>query len=159
MISDRELPAAIDATNEANRRAMDLQIRLLAFFTPWVGKKVEKADGTLLQKVQTGLKEYIGELPCTPSVHVYRSSSAYSMDWTVKVSKSYGEGMGGGTTYATATVHVGELQGDTLVKLGSPITLRTDYTLENVRAARKKAADLKKAYEDARSECHPFGEW
>ena len=67
--------------------------------------------------------------------------------------------MGGGCAYATANVHVGELQGDTLVKLGSPITLRTDYTLESVRAARQKAADLKKQYEDARSECYPFGEW
>ncbi len=159
MVSDRELPAAIEATNEANRRAMELKPRLLAFFEPYVGKKVEKADGTLLAKVQAGLKEYIGELPCTPSVHIYRTSSSYSMDWTVKVSKSYGDGDSGGTTYATATVYVGELRGDTLVKLATPTTFRTDYTLESVRAARKKAAELKKVYEDARNECFPFGEW
>lgn len=159
MISDRELPANIEATNEANRLAMELQGRLLAFFRPYVGKKVAKADGTLLAKISEKLKDFLGKLPCTPSLHVCRLSSVYSMDWTVRVSKNYGEGMSGGATYAVANVYVGELSGDTLTKLGDPVVLRTDYTVESIQEARKNARAAKDAYEKAKGECFPFGEW
>ncbi len=165
MISDRELPAAVEATNEANRRAMVLQTRLLAFFQSYVGKKVKKVDGTLLAKIQADLNEYLGDVSptssvytcrsATSSVHICRSRSDYSLDWMVKVSKSYGEGV----TYASACAFVGELRNGVLVKLGNPVVLKTDYTVEGVRAARQKAADLKRAYDDARGACYPFGEW
>lgn len=155
MISDRELPFKIEALNEANRRANDLQLQLLAFFLPRVGEKIEKADGSLLAKVEKALAEYVGKLPCTPDLHVYRSSSAYTLQWAVKVCKRYGDGC----TYAEATVTVGDLRGDTLVKLADRIEHRTDYSVEKVREARQRAAEAKRAYESARDECYPFGEW
>jgi len=152
MISELELPAKVEAVNEANRSAMELQRQLLAFFSPLVGQKVQKHDGSLLAKVDKALKEYLSKQPSLPVFHVYRSNSVYTLRWTVKSSKSYGAGC----SYAEATAYVGDLVGDVLVSLGEPVVLRDDYTVEGVRAACQKVRELKSAYEKARDDCYPF---
>lgn len=159
MILSIELPANIEATNEANRRAMELQQQLLAFFAPFVGKKVQKQDGGLLAKIAQQLKESLGEFPHTTALQVYRSTASYAMMWSVRVRRGY-VGHHGSEMWSSAetTVRVGDLDGDVLVNLASPMVLRTDYTVENIRAARQKAAEAKSLYEAARAECGPFGE-
>lgn len=157
MISDRELPTVVELTNEANRIAMELQGKLLAFFKPHVGAKVLNVTGALSARIADKLLASVGKLPCTPSLHVYRELSSSWLQWTVKASKNYGGGMVG-AAYVTAEVRVGELYGSILMTICEPMVLKTDYTVEEVMAARKAARAAGEVYAKAKVACFPFGE-
>lgn len=152
MISVHELPAKIAATNRANQLANEWQAKLLAVFAKHVGQKILKADGSLLAKIEKELPER----PCTHNVRIYRHHSNYSLAWVVNVSERIDNI---GTTYAEAVIYVGSTRGDQLTGLEPVRTLRTDYSLAELAAARERTAAAKKAYDEAREACYPFGEY
>ncbi len=156
-----ELETRVRAANAANAYANDLWQKLTEIFRPFVGKQITAKSGQLLSKVEKLLPEF----PCTPDLHVYRHVTNYSLAWTVKaceVAKDVVMGHGGIANYWETTVYIGDLQGTVLSKLcesyqDKPIW-RTDYTVEEVLANREAAKAAKKAYDDAKNNCYPFGE-
>lgn len=125
--------------------------RLIPMFSPLVGQKILKADGSLLKKWQDALPtfEYSNEL------HVYRHTSNYSLAWTVKTCEFMPPGS---CMYHETTVYIGELKGQTLEKLSRPFEARDDYTVEEIENKRAEFEAAKKAMEAARSKLYPFGE-
>ena len=63
-----KLLAKVTAVNRANREAIELHPKLIAIFAEFLGKKVIKADGALLQKVQ----DLIPTFPNNTSLQIYR---------------------------------------------------------------------------------------
>jgi len=154
------LAAKVKATNAANAYAMELWDKLSGVFAPFVGKKIEKADGCLLAKIG----KLLPMLPNSVSLGVYRYRSAYSLMYVVKTCESIPPQIGNlhedyGCTYYEASCYVGEMRDGVLLKLCDRPTLRADYTAKEVTANRAAYAAAKKIADEAQGKLHPFGEY
>lgn len=154
-----ELTAEVNAVNLANGYANELLPKLVEFFTPLVGQKIVKADGSLLAKLESKLPVFPAEKG-RPGQHVhasvmtYRHRSDYSLAWTVKVCWPIPPHT---CTYYERTLYVGDMSGDTLKEMTKHLEpWRTDYTVEAAVAKIEAYEAAKKAADDARSECWPF---
>ncbi len=154
-----ELTAKVQAVNEANAYALTVYDLVIPIFTPLVGQKVEKAGGDLLAKLQKLMPEF----GYSHRRHVYKLTSPYTLGWVVKACVNYSEWGRESYAYHEVTVYVGDLKGDILTKLYPRpdvlnTTWRSDYTVEEIKDKQRKAKEAKEAYENARSDCFPFGE-
>lgn len=151
------LAAKVAAVNAANKLAVELYPKLREVFEPFVGQKIEKADGTLLAKIAKLMPEF----PCTPGLHVYKYGSDYSLAWCVKTCESSSGRTGDYqiANYHETMVYVGNIKNGVLVDFYKAPELRTDYTVEAVEAAREAYKKAKQAADDAQSKLHPFGEY
>ena len=141
----------VQAVNAANKMALELYPKLVEVFQPLVGKKILKADGTILEKY----KKLMPELPNTPSMMVYRYSSDYNLIWKVDAKVWVDERYNS----HEVSIYVGELTGDTLKAITLPVEeRRTDWTTEEVVKLVEDMEAKKKVYEDARSKCWLFDE-
>lgn len=148
-----KLEARVIGENYVNEQANKLFYILNEYFTPLVGCKVVKADGSLLKKIQDDMPE-IDFPKCT----VYKNSSNYVLSWSVKVCVNYE----GRAYYSEATVYIGDLVGTKLSMLypsEQQASRKTDYTVEEIEAAREEYKQLEKQLNDARSKLFPFGEY
>ena len=146
------LSPKVKAVNVANAYGIELYDKLAAVFTPLVGCKIEKADGTLLAKVA----KLMPSLPHGVGLSVYRYTSNYSLMYVVKTCESDGYN---GCMYHETSVYIGEMRDGVLVKLCNKPELRTDYTVAEVEANRKAYEVAKEAASQAESKLHPFGEY
>lgn len=147
------LAAKVQAVNKANQYATTLYPTLVDIFRPLVGTKIIKADGSLLKKVQA----LVPDFHYSTDLHVYRLSSSYSLAWVVKTCEPITEE--GTCTYYEATVYVGSLDGDTLKSIYEhPFREKTDFTVEEIQAARTEYDKARKIAEDLKSALFPFGE-
>ncbi len=145
------LAAKVTAVNNANSFANDIAPKLAEAFKPLVGKKIVKADGSLLAKYT----DLVPKFPCNGVVTVYRHRSAYRLAWVVKWCAT----AAGIAHYAEAYVYVGELKGDILTKIDEPDNLPHAYTVEKIEKARADYKVAKAAAEAALANLHPFGEY
>lgn len=152
-MSDNATIAKVKAVNKAHGYANKLCADLQATFAPLVGQKIEKADGGLLAKVAKLLPEF----PHSPSLHVYRYISNYSLAWSVKTCEHIADTCG--CLYYDVTVYVGDMRDGVLVKLSDPCVFRTDYTVAEVDAKREAYRAAKSAAGAAQSALYPFGEY
>lgn len=136
-----KLLGTIAAVNAAHAEALRLFPILSAIVAPWVGHKILKVDGTLLEKY----RRQIPDLPNTPTLHVYRRSSDYNLIWMAKASGvTSGDPKGLHTVcYYECPIPVGVLDRGILDRVypDAP-AYRTDYTYHGVVAlqAQYKAA-------------------
>ena len=151
---DRELTLAakVKATNKANAYAMEIHPQLCAVFAPFVGQKIEKVDGSLLAKIAKLMPKFIDGVP----LHVYRYNSNYSLMYVVKTCEMIPPH---GCTYYEASCYVGEMRDGVLIKLCDAPKLRTDYTVEEVKANRAAYKAAQQLADDAKGKLHPFGEY
>jgi hypothetical protein len=148
---DRELPAKVKAANRANAEAKKLYDLLAPIFRPFVGKKIETANGDLLAKIE----KLIPPMELEPKVRIYRHRSNYSLGWGVSVNEMVDDRI---CTYYETHVPIGELSCGILTKIHEWNANYPVYDVETVRALRTRAKEAKKVYEDAKSDCYPFGE-
>lgn len=147
------LEARVRGVNAANHYANLLYPKLLSVFGNFVGEKIEKVGGGLLQKVQNGVNT-LG-LPKTVKLSVYRHASSYSLVYVVKTCET----VDGGAYYHETSVYVGEMANGVLTKILPAPTFKTDYKAEDVKAARLAYEAAKKAAGVAHSAMFPFGEY
>lgn len=146
---DMILYTRIHGVNRAHKIANELHGRLRGVFQNFLGRKVRKADGTLLAKVEKELDHL--------HLHVYdatifRYRSDYSLAFTVKTC----EECGGTAYYYETTVYVGRLQDGVLVEWMDHARLKDDYDVSLVRANRESYAAAKDAPAAAESNLWPF---
>ena len=148
------LAAKVAAVNMAHEYANELRPILLAAFAPYVGQKILKTDGTLLQKV----RETLPELPSHAGLSVFRRSESYSLVYTVKTCVSYGEHS---CTYHEVSLYLYRFDGVTLAPWNGCQweNLRTDHTEAEVFALRQANTAAKEAASRAAAALYPFGEW
>lgn len=144
------LAAHVDAVNRANFEANRLTPILSNVFAPFVGKKVLKKEGGLLETV----KKAVPAFPSTVHLQVFRDTSEYQLRFSVKTCEMYGEHS---CIYAESYVWVGNLAHGVLEKLTDSPVHRTDYTVEGVFNARKLAEETRAAAQKAEAACQPFG--
>jgi hypothetical protein len=149
-MNTNRLAARVKAVNTANAKAGEVYDQLAAIFAPYVGCKIEKADGGLLAKVAKALPEFVGN-----GLHVYKYASNFSLVWMVKTC----EVCDGTACYHEAGVYVGEMRDGVLLKLCNRPELRSDYTVEEVVANREAYEAAKKIADDVQGKLHPFGEY
>ena len=126
-IDDATLTAKVIAVNKANAKANDLYDTLTNIFSPLVGKRVVKFDGTLIRSVEKLIpKPLDGD-----GIYVSNNSGGVRLEWRVQASEQI-EGKGY-AVYHRAKVLVGWLRHDTLDSISLPNKLRTDYTVEEVQ--------------------------
>lgn len=150
-MNTNRLAARVKAVNAANRKAGEIYDTLAIRFAPYVGCKIEKADGGLLAKIVKGLPEF----PYSNGLHVYKYASNYSLVWMVKTC----EVCDGTACYHETGVYIGEMRDGVLLKLCNRPELRSDYTVEEVVANREAYEAAKKVADDAQGKLHPFGEY
>jgi hypothetical protein len=150
---DRVLALRVQGINQANEYAKTLYTQLQEIFEPLVGQKIWKADGTLLAKFAKLLPKF----PFGPQLHVYSHSSIYSLAWVVKTCLVLQPE--GHAYYHSTIVYIGDMKGDTLVRLATSFEHRTDYTVEEVKHNRTDYIEKKKAADEAYSKLHLFGEY
>lgn len=148
------LAAKIKATNRANAHANNIEILLRQAFSAFVGKKVNKSDGSLTVAAKKALPDIEGD-----KLQVWFSFSAgQRLVWRVKTS----EPVAGYefVVYAEANAYIGKLDAyGVLTEVSSePSRQRADYDLSTVLGLQAAARSAKQAYEDARSACYPFPE-
>ena len=160
MPSTAQLEVEIEAENRVNALIKDYAPGILANAQALVGKPVFKADGSLRKDAQAIL-----DIPSLPERHdtIFLSRSSYSLAFTFKTSawaKNEREHMSDHCSYAETTVYIGHIEDGVLgpVMGFDPDDYKSDYTLEDVLAKQVACAEAKKAYEEARSACNPFGE-
>lgn len=78
------LEARVRGVNAANAFAKELYPRLASVFAPFIGSKIEKVDGSLMQKVAKGVESLALPNGQDGKISVCRSRSNYSIVYIVK---------------------------------------------------------------------------
>jgi hypothetical protein len=150
---EARLQAKVAAVNNAFTHAAEWHPKLSEVFKPFVGQKLEKADGQFLAKIQ----KLVPGLPNSVRFSVYRHISNYSLAYVVKTCEMVPEEHG--CEYFEVVMYVGKMQNGVLTALEPAPNGRTDWTAEEVK---EKQATLRKAKEmvsTAQGELYPFGEY
>lgn len=145
------------ARNEAHRVMADMWPKIIQALQPFLGQKIFNQGDCLSKKAKSALPE----LTYSHDQQSWYQTSRYSLYFYVKISFSVRAAHGDydHSISQECGVCVGEIDGHTLKSIAVPYHLRTDYTTEEVRAARKRLEDAKKLVSDANSELHYFGEY
>jgi hypothetical protein len=142
------LTAKVAAVNKANKYATALYPQLVEIFTPFVGQKILKADGSLLSKFQN----LIPTSPLEPLV--WRSNA--SLQWNVKVCEFMPPSS---CVYHTSYIYVGTVERSFLTEIfPHPFTGRSDYTVEEILQHRAEYESAKKLADELRGNLSVFGE-
>jgi hypothetical protein len=158
MMDESELAAEVSAVNLGNAYANELYPLLRDFFTPLVGTKIVKADGSLLAKLK------LPEFPVNkgrPGQHkdaditTYKYSSDHSLAWVVKVCWPITQY---DCTCYDLKVYIGEVRDGVLKEVSARCKSegRTDYTVEEILGKVKAYEAAKKVADDALRACYPF---
>ena len=148
------LEAKVSAANKCRAEGNRLFSILSAIFTPFVGQKVFKADGTLLKKHHEAVETL--NLPYDHKLQVHRHSSDYSLAWTITARTTDEKGH---SQSNSITIYIGDISNGVLTKMCTDPNYKTDYAVEEVLKAREKLKIAKKAVSDAEGELYPFGEY
>lgn len=152
-----QLEAKVEAVNLAHDVGNKLYKELMLVFSPLVGQKILKADGTLLAK-------YAALVPPMPSnfmLHIYKLASEYSLAWVIRASVN---NPNGAQASHECTVYIGNIYKHSVLNglydgvNGSMFEGRSDYTADEILCKRQKFAEAQKAFEDAKRALFPFHE-
>jgi hypothetical protein len=138
---------AVTARNSVNLKTMEIQRRLGEILAPYVGKKVRKVSGHggWIVALDKQLHNFYAELS-TEGFHCWVSCR---FDWAsleVQTTFNTADLVGGGhaVEYVKTSISFAKItkEAGVLVEIFSPVSLKTDYTLEWVESTRKQAAQL-----------------
>lgn len=161
-IYDSELSAKVAARNEVNALANRSFPDAVEALRPFIGQKVCKVDGSLMEKIKKAL-------PPTMSANGseahswYSTGHGYNLVLNVKTAAcSKGKGWTQSNQYQTAhyaesTVYLAHLSNGVLTGLYDAPNFKTDYSEEFVRDARQEVERADKARRAAESKIHHFG--
>lgn len=146
------LDAKVAARNEVNIVAMALYDKLRPIFEPYLGKKVENADGTLVAKLREKVKEVSDQFSGHP--YFYRGNSRYSIYFTVKSCKSDQKHC----SYMEESVYICEISTDGIMtKIMEPCKRVTNYTAAEIEAIRLEITEAQRVLSNAQSRLGYFG--
>jgi hypothetical protein len=145
------LDARVAARNQAHSIANELQAKLIDAARPFIGKKIINADGTLAKSFESKLPP----LPFGNGIRCYHDRYQTLLEFFLDVCKHVvGDS---GCVYEKTSISVGILDGGILVSVREPEPKRTDWTADEIIAARQTAENLRRQAQDAENACGPFG--
>lgn len=139
-----QLAAQVKAVNRANEAAIKYADILRKYFSQYVGRKILKADGSLLAKVAEGLLAL--NLPYERDLSITRDKGRYSLCFEVKTCENYLTEWGDTCLYHHTAIYVGDMSNSepsvleklTLDAESYKGILRTDYTVAEVESLRNQ---------------------
>ena len=134
----------VDAVNRGNKMANSWYPAMVRILTPFVGCKVQKVDGTLLQKV----KELLPSSYHDSVIRYHVAVTNYSIK--LDIYSSY-ENERGHSESVESTVYVANLSNGVLKDFTNFEPRGTDYTAAAINVLRGIAEDRQKAADDAKS--------
>lgn len=136
------LQSKVDAVNLAATVAKDLHAKLYNIFKPYLGKKILKADRSLLSKLES-------EIPEVPQgVSLFRPYSDNMLYWEVKVQYDGGR--------VSIGVFLASISYGNLTKFLDVKDYKNDWTLEEVEKKLQAVADAEAALDNAKKELDIF---
>lgn len=145
------LEAKVIAQNRVNQARNDQFKAITAALLPFVGKRIQKVDGSLRQEVRNALPA----VPASIDRHIPHANG--SLCFAFKTSEHYREFT---VTYAENYAYVATLDNGLLVSV-KPASefeaFRTDYTAQEVIGLRKVYEAANEAARKAESALSPFG--
>lgn len=155
-MNDKNLPVFVELVNDvgaaANAAAAQVTPRLAEFF----GKKIVKADGGLTAAFLKAVPLPESERGVNAK-HYRFDASGCGLYLTVKGCAPTGVSC----IYHEETMYLGNLRGGVLEESAAATSqrpCRTDWTVAEVLAGRKRYAEAEEAMREARRACGPFGE-
>lgn len=138
------LEGKVAARNRVNREANERVAAMLVALLPFVGQKVCKVTGELLQKVNDSLPQ----VPNEPNLAIFYSTGhGYSITARFKVSEIV---EGGRSVYMEELVYLAELSNGILTKVLEFEPRTYNFTAQYVNDARKEIQDAENALTQAR---------
>jgi len=160
MVHSTPLAAKVAAQNEANRIANAMYLPATEALKPFIGQKVCKVDGGLLEKVKKVLPEASAHEGNHGQRPYYSTGHGYSLTLQIRICEEAKRRNGEqGSYYSEAVLYVADLRDGVLIKLYDPNTRRTDYTEAEIIEARKAHEAAKTAVREAASKLVWFGEY
>lgn len=148
------LEAKVAARNLINRKTNELAPLFIEAVKPFLGKQVLLQNGALRESFKKSLPDIKDK-----ELHLLvRSSSGYSLLLDLKVCETVDKGHYHGAIYADELVYLGELNNGILTRLHDFAPRRTDYTVEEVQAAREAFRVADKARDEAQSKLNLWGQ-
>jgi len=147
-----KLKAKVVVVNRANACANHLHGILLEIFTPLVGTKILKADGSFTKAVE----KLLPVLPNTRELSVSKLPTIYTLDFVIHSC----EPVQGDITFVRheTSFYIGNIdKGRTLVKISSPVTPHPAYTVAEIIERRDAYKRLQEAADHIKSTLSPFG--
>lgn len=156
MIMTNKLTYRVFAKNRANKLVNEIAPKSLAVLSKWIGKKVTKADGTLLQKIKDSLAPF--QESQNNHCQVWYNASRAAIWLNVKTWETTPEGT---AHYADTALCLAQLNFSTgvLESVAGFVPMTTDYSVEAIELARKKVQSAKENLRYAENELCGFGEW
>lgn len=151
------LEAKIGARNNVNRLANELSPAIFEALKPFVGTKCFNQGTAISQKLRNALPT----LPNTVEASAYYSTGhGYSLVVVFKTSTMYPDRTGEHcvASYAEETVYLADIDGLTIKSLYDFTQRRTNYTADEVKAARAELKAAQSAVSTAQSKLYNFGE-
>ena len=150
-----KLEARVQVVNRVHHHANKLYPILVEFFTPYVGQKILKADGSVLKKIEEPLRVLLSA-NTDESLDIWKYNSAYTLNYTIKSHTTYDNI----AYYHDVGLYIADLKhGEILEKFLNPPNFKTDYTEKQVEDARNHFKKAKEVYDQAKSALEPFGEY
>jgi hypothetical protein len=146
------LKARVKARNKVNAHAIAFYTMMAAVFKPLIGEKVEKADGSLLAKIDKILPPF----PEEEGLRFWRHHAPYSIAWGLDIREPVQDAEV--WTYEKEIVYIARVDNQILTSMESPFTARTDYKASEIERLRKAYEKAKNDADKARSALFPFGE-
>jgi hypothetical protein len=133
------LAAKVSARNKVNKLANDSYPKIIEALKPFLGQKILKVNGTLMEKVAKVL----------PKIDCYRAYYTCGAGYSLKVEITEFEtspdrfGDGSIAHYQETSLYLGDLTTGVLTKLYDAPNHRTDFTEEEIIQTREKIKEFK----------------
>lgn len=148
-----QLAAKVAAQNEANTLANERFEPIIKALAPFVGQKICKVDGSLLEKVKKALPVFPSDFN---NSSFYSTGHGYSLRLDIRTCHAVEPN---GCAYAESTVYLGSLDNGVLINYDKAPNLKTDFTEEYVQEARKEVEAAEKAMRNAEAKLYYFGRY
>lgn len=148
-----KLEANVDAVNRAHAYANYIDPILRAIFEPFVGQKILKQDGTLMEKY----RKLVPAFENTNSLCVFKRSTDYSLAWTVRTCSIYPESSHHSAFYYEITVYICDINGAVLSGMcATRPDAKADYKVEDIQKIRQEVKEAEKALDAIKRKLGPF---
>lgn len=157
MTSDKfltELAAKVKAVNLANQAVQIVQNKLIEEFKPFVGHVIQKADKTLMKRVESKICTDFG-LPEGVKVW-YNTTSKYYLTWGIQVCVNYDWKGDYYNTYSERTAYIGEMSDSRLIKLSEKIEKIHIHKFEEVAKLFEELDEAEKRFIELQGEVSIF---
>ncbi len=150
-----KLESKVAVKNRSNKLAMELYDKLAPIFAPYVGKKIEIANGGLIAKLKNEIQPAIEDFfrlnhPC----QVYQDQSRYCIRYVVRVWDS----SSGSTFYGETSVNICNTDGGEMKEIYGSVLMVTDFKAEDIQKARDDVRKAREVLQSAESRLCYFGE-